>query len=328
MKRDIEKLIHDLNLLASGDGELWQYEGLASSMVQLAEQKRSEFLSSNPAAEIMTRLFSESDSRKRSLLAETLRQETLKKLHDLRWTLSMNNDRDIEKLQPVGESLVQVYKMLNLCAGEETLDLDEKEIEPMRVSYDYDKDVQCKFMQLNYDVNFLVNTLVRSRYISKEDAALAVDIMEGVDLPYEKGIRLNWKGTVRSLVTFVVLGYEFGIVNVEWKKKRQKNANITQNSPNFESSIINTFMCRNKDLSTGISRDYVKPISSSTPQFREFMKGFMPDKVKGDKAQIDESEKEIDLSIADSYLSDKFPDLDVGIMQVFAELLRQDATNL
>ena len=84
MDDTLESIIVALKTLESTSGELWQYEALASSMRRLADQKRAELLSANVATNIMERLFSEPDAPKRALLAEELRRETLRRLHDIR----------------------------------------------------------------------------------------------------------------------------------------------------------------------------------------------------------------------------------------------------
>lgn len=95
MNDQIKKLMSDLNTLATGKGELWRYESLAEAMTQLAEQKRKELLSTKSAETLILKLFSEPDNTKRSLLAEELRQETLDRLHDLRWSLNSTGDQDL-----------------------------------------------------------------------------------------------------------------------------------------------------------------------------------------------------------------------------------------
>lgn len=324
MDDTLQTIIDGLKSLNSGTAEQWQYEAMADSMRRLAEQKRAELLSTNAATAIMDRLFSEPDSAKRAVLADELRRETLRRLHDIRWTLAANNDRDIATLEPIGQRLVQVHTMLNACAGSgEARDADAAMLGAITFEFEYDPDVCLKFVALEYDHDYLVAQLVSSRLISKEDADLLLDMLNGVTLPYESNIHPNWTKSMRSLVSFVVLGYELGILDLEWKKKPQRSKNYTENSPNFESAIINSFGWKNKEPYVGISRDYVKPIRASAPEFRRLMKGRHPDAVKGKDVTIADSERELDLEGMDDYLSDKFPDLDVTIMQIYDDLLER-----
>lgn len=324
MDDTLQSIIDALKALDSNSAELWQYEALATSMRRLADQKRAELLSENAATAFMDRLFSEPDATKRAALADELRRETLQRLHDIRWTLAANNDKDLAELEPVGRQLVQVYTMLDACAGSSVvLDADEDTLEAIAVEYEYDPGVCLKFVALEYDHDYLVSQLISSRLISKEDADLLLDMLNGVTLPYESEIHPNWAGSMRSLVSLVVLGYELGIFDLDWKKKPQRSKNYTENSPNFESAIINTFQWRNKRPSVGISRDYVKPIRASAPEFRRLMKGLHPDAVKGKDVALADSDRGLDLEVMDDYLSDKFPDLDVSIMQIFDKLLER-----
>ncbi|MFZ4617341.1 MAG: hypothetical protein ACOYM2_14250, partial [Rectinemataceae bacterium] len=246
MDDTLQSIIDALKALDSNSAELWQYEALAASMRRLADQKRAELLSTNVANSIMDRLFSEPDATKRIALADKLRRETLRRLHDIRWTLASNNDRDLAELEPIGRQLVQVYEMLTACAGSGVaLDADEDTLEAIAIEYEYDPGVCLKFVALEYEHDYLVSQLVSSRLISKEDADLLLDILNGVTLPYESDINPNWTGSMRSLVSFVVLGYELGIFDLDWKKKPQRSKNYTENSPNFESAIITSFQWRN-----------------------------------------------------------------------------------
>lgn len=322
MDNTIKTIIDGLTALDSNSSELWQYEAMAASMQRLAEQKRAELLATNAATTIMDRLFSEPDADKRVILADELRRETLCRLHDIRWTLSASNDRDLTALEPVGQRLVQVYTMLNACARSgEVLDSDEETFGAIAVEFEYDPDVCLKFVALEYDHDYLVTQLVNSRLISKEDADLLLDMLNGVTLPYESELLPNWDGTMRSLVSFVVLGYELGIFDLKWKQKYQRSKNYVENSPNFESAIINSFLWKNHKRKPGISRDFVKPIRASAPEFRRFMKGRHPHAVKGREVSPGDADREIDLEDKSDFLSDKFPDLDVSIMQIFDEVL-------
>jgi len=324
MDDTLESIIVALKTLESTSGELWQYEALASSMRRLADQKRAELLSANVATNIMERLFSEPDAPKRALLAEELRRETLRRLHDIRWTLASNNDRDLAELEPIGRQLVQVYSMLNACVAiGESLLVDEEGLETIAIEYLYDPGVCFLYVGLEYDHDYLIDQLVNSRLISKEDSDLLRDMLAGVTLPYESDVLPNWIGSMRSLVTFVVLGYEFGVFDVKWKNKYQRSKDYSENSPNLESAIINSFQYCNKKPSTGISRDYIKPIRASAPVFRHFMKGRHPRAVKGREVVLLDSDRELDLEVMDDYLSDKFPDLDVTIMQIYDDLLER-----
>jgi hypothetical protein len=190
----IRSIISDLNRLAESDGELWQFESVAHSLTALAELKRTQLLSSNAALSYMERLFGETDATKRTNLAEELRREVLRQLHDIRWTLAATNDEDLAQIQPTGESLVQAYVMLNACAakGKAIQDIEEAVL----VEYEYDQNVCLKFTQLKYDHEYLVARLVESKLISQEDADLLLDILNNMTLPYESDIHPNWKGTM------------------------------------------------------------------------------------------------------------------------------------
>lgn len=317
----IHSIISDLNRLAESDGELWQFEAIARSITTLAEQRRIQLLSSNAALSYMERLFGESDAVKRTNLAEELRRGVLRQLHDIRWTLAATNDKDLAQIQPTGESLVQAYAMLNACAakGKAIQEIEEAVL----VQYEYEQNVCLKYTQLKYDHEYLIAQLVKSRLISQEDADHFLDILNNMTLPYESDLRPNWKGSMRSLVTFVVLGCELGVFKVDWKQKPQNPRSShprIENSPNFESAIINTFLRGNKEVYVGISRDFVKPIRASTPTCVRLIQSRHPKAVKQNGAAVDKDLIAIDVD-NDDLLSDQFPDLDVEVIQIFDELL-------
>jgi hypothetical protein len=128
---------------------------------------------------------------------------------------------------------------------------------------------------------------------------------------------------MRSLVTFVVLGCELGVFKVDWKQKpqnpRRPHPRI-ENSPNFESAIINTFQRGNKKVYVGISRDHIKPVRASTPPCVRLLQDRHPKAIKRNGAAPDKGLVEIDID-NDELLSDQFPDLDVEVIQIFDELL-------
>jgi len=320
MNDQIKKLMSDMNTLATGKGELWRYESLAEAMTQLAAQKREALLSTKSAEALILKLFSEPDNTQRGLLAEELRQETLDRLHDLRWSLNSTGDQDLPIFQPIGERLVHAYTMLNACAAEGK-PITENDLEEVEVNYVYDENVQLKFVPLSYDHNYLIDRLIEARLISNADGELFRDILDGVTLPYEKDVHPNWKGSLRSLVTFVILGSELGLFKIEWKIKYQKGRKSTENTPKFESAIINTFLCDNKPPYIGISRQYIKPIQAYIPRVLEFMKGRNPKAVKLKRTDLkDELDgKEIELEV--DFLCGQFPELDIEILQIYDDLL-------
>jgi len=326
MDDTLEGIIGALKALESTSAELWQYEALAGSMRRLADQKRAELLSANVATNIMERLFSEPDATKRVALADELRRETLRRLHDIRWTFASNNDRDLAELEPVGRQLVQVYEMLNACAASgESLPADLEQLNAITIDFEYDPDVCLKFVTLEYDHAFLIEQLVASRLISREDADLFLDMLNEVTLPFEHDIKPRWQGTMRELVNFVIIGSEIGVFKVVSKKQptgRDKKG-PAHLAPSYESAIINTFAWGDKGPYKGISREYINPTRAALPAFVQYVKERHPRGGFSNNPLISAlSETSVDETVA--AFEQKFPDLDVGVMQIFDAVLAHE----
>lgn len=210
--------------------------------------------------------------------------------------------------------------MLNACVAEGK-PITENDLEEVEVNYVYDENVQLKFVPLSYDHNYLIDQLIKARLISDADGELFRDILEGVTLPYEKDVHPNWKGSLRSLVTFVLLGCELGIFKVEWKKKHQRREKFSENTPNYESSIIKTFQCDNRTPYIGISRDYIKPIRDDMENVLKFLKGRHPTSVKGKNTGSKDELKGKEIDFLDDTLVAKFPNFDIEILQIYDDLL-------
>lgn len=313
----LRQILASMNRLAESDGELWEYENLSQSIASMVEEKRTKMLSVNNALELIERFFQEADSSKRTALAGELRREALARLHDMRWTAARDIDQELRRLTPAAENLVHAYLMLTACAGG-TYD-NESEAEYASVEYDYDPDVCLKFQHLEFDPNFMIDQLVESMLLDREDADLLGDILGNVTLPYERAVKPNWKGTLRSLNTFVILGAEIGVFKVDRKIKVDRN-NRRENSPNYESAIINTFIHNNKDIYTGISREYINPIRAAIPKFFRYAQTLSTPYV----VTLPEALSHIDTYEADENFGKEFPELDLEVMQIFNQVILRE----
>lgn len=278
LDEDIINAISEMESLLKADAYLSEIEAAQRRLSSLVAEKRQRIFGEVDAIEYLEPVFRESTPESRRTAADRMEERILQRLRQIRWTTGAEGDAKTEAARPVVESLSEVLRTLRNLARDPSYHVEESSaaFDPS----EYDPDACLKYCQADFDPDFLAEELVRSGYLSSENAEYMKDLLSDFRMAFERDIEINWKGDARSLVTFVVVGYDLHLFHIDSqphvrKVKTEKDKApkiIKEMLPNFESAILNTFLVRGEKLSVGISRTYVNPLRKQIPKYLRFVR--------------------------------------------------------